>query len=876
VFCYHPLKYKNRDFTKACFDGRYHRCTKDEAEYTPLAHLSQVQDHAKLCEYVDNYRSPQSMEQANKAIKYLREVHQLQHQDDIDLIAHLEECRERLKPPEPPVNPLQVLTDEVYGKAQEIDHELESHAQKFKRQEQENLTIADCHQGAVHICALAMDDEGSSSVGDTENEKVKLGWLAAETNDTVTLVDDDGKGSVFELIPRVSAHYAPYVVLKQHGGLKKYMCQDGPYLKLNGDDMDSAIGLVYEGSILDGVLLTARGGQEALVVEKALSGNTLCLMSQDRAGSYPTWFQAQAVRERDPSHAKERIQAVRERDPSHAKERIRSNSRLVHEGSPSLYALNLKEVVKRDKEKLHKLEFGERDRVRNVPEKVIMVVGATGAGKTTLINGMINHIFGVEWDDPYRFKLIHEDFGTSQGSSQTCAVTSYTIHHQECFTVPFTLTIVDTPGFGDTAGISRDREITNQMHSFFSTTGAGGGIDHIDAIGFVAPASSSRLTPTQKYVFDSILSLFGKDIADNIFILATFADGKKPPLYEGIKDAKFPYKGTFKFNNSAIFAEKGDGTDDDDDDDDDGGEFDLMFWDMGNKSFSRFLKKLNVIPGKSLCLTKGVLDERSHLETYIIGIQQGIAAGLNKLETFKTEKEILLSHQADIDANKNFTYKVIEQHCEVVNIPNGTYITNCLVCNRTCHYPCAIPDDEKKRGCAAMSGDNCTVCSGKCHWSKHKNMTYRYEVVRRTVTKTAADLKARYVEAGRKRMSAVQIMEKINEEFEEIQFEVLRLTEEVRKSLNRLQEIALRPNPMSSVDYIDLLIQSQKDDAKPGWHENVEHLQTLRKQAEYLKRVENQDFDPFDEYKKQVQAESPKQNTTGGTISRFMGWIAGI
>ena len=40
--------------------------------------------------------------------------------------------------------------------------------------------------------------------------------------------------------------------------------------------------------------------------------------------------------------------------------------------------------------------------------KIILVCGKTGVGKSTLINSMMNYIYGVGLDDDFRLKLIEE------------------------------------------------------------------------------------------------------------------------------------------------------------------------------------------------------------------------------------------------------------------------------------------------------------------------------------------------------------------------------------------------------------------------------------------------------------------------------------
>jgi polynucleotide 5'-kinase involved in rRNA processing len=38
--------------------------------------------------------------------------------------------------------------------------------------------------------------------------------------------------------------------------------------------------------------------------------------------------------------------------------------------------------------------------------KTIMLVGATGTGKSTLVDGIVNYVLGVKWEDSFRFTVL--------------------------------------------------------------------------------------------------------------------------------------------------------------------------------------------------------------------------------------------------------------------------------------------------------------------------------------------------------------------------------------------------------------------------------------------------------------------------------------
>ena len=505
-------------------------------------------------------------------------------------------------------------------------------------------------------------------------------------------------------------------------------------------------------------------------------------------------------------------------------------------GSPSIYKPHMREDMRRTEGMIARQSLGIPHRIgRGETEKVLMVVGATGAGKTTLINGMVNYILGVQWKDEFRFKVITEETKATQAYSQTQDITAYTFYPMKGSTVPYTFTVIDTPGYGGTDGVERDEKITKQIKEFFSLPPPDG-IDHLDGVGFVVQSSQARLTSTQEYIFDSILSIFGNDVSQNIFMMITFADAQRPPVLEAIKEAKIPSHNErlFKFNNSALFAEN--------DAEEYETTFDEMFWKMCFGSFSKFFEKFPKAESVSLTLTREVLEERDQLHVIIEGLNVQITLGLNKLEEMRREEIVLQRREKEIETNKHFTYTINITKPVYINLEGtGRHTTTCGPCHSTCHTDCKIVNDAMKYTCWAMNKrGNCRICPRKCNWSEHRNLPYLIEYHTIKETRTVEDLKKKFHKAVQQKATSEQMMKAIEESLQGVHMQVLNMIKRAQQSLRRLDEIAVKPNPLTQVEYLELLIKSERRAAKPGWKQRMQYLEVAKSHAEILAKVKDE------------------------------------
>ena len=335
-----------------------------------------------------------------------------------------------------------------------------------------------------------------------------------------------------------------------------------------------------------------------------------------------------------------------------------------------------------------------------------------------------------------------------------------------------------------------------------------------------------RLSPTQRYIFDSVLAIFGAVIKENIFVLITFADGQPPPVLDAIAEADIPHKDIFTFNNSALFVDPSISSNG------------RLFWKMGKKGFEDFFRCLDAVTTRSLHLTKEVLQIQKQLEHHITRIQKEIMQGTEKQLNMREER-ILKQHERDIADNRDFKYKVKEVKVIKVDLPIGVHTTTCLKCNFTCHENCLYADDEHKMLCWAMesnfclscmlkpeiertrckcsTNNHCRICENHCKWDVHKNQSYLIRAQKVIAEKTYEEMKKKYASAKDEKGKAINIIQKIKERYDDIMKTNKRLVAQVKININQLKKIALKPNPMSELDYINILIENENEGRKEGY-----------------------------------------------------------
>jgi hypothetical protein len=519
------------------------------------------------------------------------------------------------------------------------------------------------------------------------------------------------------------------------------------------------------------------------------------------------------------------------RNADDAKERLRESSRAVDSSQNSLYQVTLV-----GQPGTNHYFVGEPSQA---PERVMLLMGRTGAGKTTIANWLLNFVYGVEFTDTYRFRLIEVK---SQAQSDTTLVTAYTIYHQEGMRIPYTLTIVDTPGFlsmakDGTGPLKADQEIREQLGKYF---GVGADVDEVNCLHGVCilvKSSTTRHDTAEEYAFQCITQVFGEDIKNNIMIFFTFADHCETQAANVVEEAKVPYTGTFSFNNGDVLnvsAGQGAGKHYRD--------MHQIWWDIGQNETESFLKMLGELPEKASRLTRETIGERRKVERAVSSLELQIRSRLNELQTLEDIQDIVRKNAAKIDRKKNFKFSVEEEYLVKTSVTKQA--TNCQRCKFTCHYPCCTNDKRTRSRCIAMSLDGkCKHCPSKCSSEDHTTDTYVYERRLRHVEKSSEQFITEFSEAIGRIVASPSRSEQISRVLKDPFMnnalrDIMMKVGEIREGLQKLDDVALVKVPQNASDYIDLLVSKEEGRGAPGYMKRIKQLKKIKEEHQLLENID--------------------------------------
>ena len=441
---------------------------------------------------------------------------------------------------------------------------------------------------------------------------------------------------------------------------------------------------------------------------------------------------------------------------------------------------------------------------------VAVFTGASGAGKSTQINAFVSYLLGGEVDDLARILLI-DDRGLKQSESVTQLVTCFRIRPLAPVFDGKTMLIVDTPGYGDSRGISRDAFVTAAMSEFFGT------VSHVNSIIFVCKANEVRTTllaPVSTYVF----SLFAKDVQNCLRTVYTFSDGAKPQAQGALQELKWPVEnGEVSVNNSAFTL-------------------DVKGSDVDAKTREQWIESVKsqfILQSMLLKMTPVPTKGSAEVTKKRMKLEEKCQLAEKKIKQTATDAQRIIAQLSTLsiaigaapDQQVAHSYWKVSQR----PVPEGKFTTLCLTCQFTCHEICEYGDDNQKADCIAMTNGKCTMCKDKCPWTAHKNAQWILYSEEITEMITPKELIKKWNETNN---TLEGVLIKLLDDYLKQQ-DTLRMDMRDLADLNdQLNATALLHDSTGLINYVDMLIKTAKTQNAPA--EYLIQLNTARNTLQLL------------------------------------------
>ncbi|MFH4979280.1 hypothetical protein AB6A40_005989 [Gnathostoma spinigerum] len=194
-----------------------------------------------------------------------------------------------------------------------------------------------------------------------------------------------------------------------------------------------------------------------------------------------------------------------------------------------------------EKTHIHKIIVGG-SQPSTEKDKVIYLFGLKDSGKTSVIISLLNYLYNVEAEHPFRLALSEEESATDE-------LTAYVLNNT---IFPYSITVVDTPGVIEEDGCQTTSNLTR---IWFQQELKINGKFHLDVISVVLRSNESSLGWNFITELSTVKQLFGNNLKINVFPIITFSQIlPQPPAVRALAIARIVFLEYYKINNAAFLA----------------------------------------------------------------------------------------------------------------------------------------------------------------------------------------------------------------------------------------------------------------------------------------------------------------------------------
>ena len=411
----------------------------------------------------------------------------------------------------------------------------------------------------------------------------------------------------------------------------------------------------------------------------------------------------------------------------------------------------------------------------------MLLIGETGSGKTSFLNLICNanvvHKLGFETGvETFRAfnDLSVENAEERQMESKTSGANQYEVRFDE---VGLTIGIIDTPGFGDTRGLTEDKKNTKKIVDTVKEA------QYIHCICLVINARQSRMSSNLKYVLSEVSVVLPKATVNNLVVVLTNAKDESDASFDVRELTTFlgkeiPVGNVFYIDNPYCKWEK-------------------LRQKSGTTEISKQLaKKLqrdfsdaSDALASMFELVQGFEEVHtdSFMKLYILkeAVERHTLAYLSACDNEKSIKNAINKKMKDLQKikmsnegkwlSKDYMYTYTFEIWVQVTTRDHNTLCGFNGCHSNCHVSCGLPktlDKSNLLSCSCMNGNTCSVCGHP--YDAHFHLEILHE--KKTATNVAEDVSAK---------KALQAdMKSIDDHISALDSEGTRVTKETRDEMD--------------------------------------------------------------------------------------------